>query len=113
MKRLRLPVLLALLAGCTKAAPEFVQGDIQIAPPVTGSGGRPLDEFAEVIKDGGTLEIPIRDAKGREFTIFIDHRFRTVTPGAIYLNAYPGRSNSIRVLDVRDFKQKVGDFDER
>ena len=62
------------------------------------------------ISDGGTLQVHIIDAVGKEFIIFIDYRMESPTPGAIYLDAYPGERNSIRVLDEQGFKQKVGDF---
>jgi len=110
MKRLQLLVLSAVLAGCTSARhdpQDFVQGRIRIVPPVTRLVGPPAES------DGGTLNVPIRDAKGREFLLFIDHRIESPTPGAIYLNAYPTKRNSIRVHNVADFKRKVGDFDYR
>ena len=59
------------------------------------------------ISDGGTLQVHIIDAVGKEFIIFIDYRMESPTPGAIYLDAYPGERNSIRVLDEQGFKQKV------
>jgi hypothetical protein len=105
MKQLRTLILLALLAGCARTSREFVQGNVRIDLPVIRELGPPA------LEDGGTLEIAIRDAKGRGFTLFIDHRINSPTPGAIYLNAYPGESNSIRVLDAPGFKQRVGDFD--
>ena len=108
MKSLYLIIVAGLCVGCTKAGQEFVQGSIRIATPVTretGKGGK--------IHDGGSLLIPIRDAKGREFWIFIDHGIDSPTPGAIYLDvgpeAYP--PSRIRVIDVQGFKQTVGDYD--
>lgn len=108
MMRLQLLAISLTLAGCTSAPPdpqEFVQGKIRITPPVARVPGPPA------IGDGGTLEVLIRDAKGREFVVFIDHRIHGPTPGAIYLNAYPNRPNSIRVRNEPEFKRKVGDFD--
>ena len=105
MKHGQLLVASVLLAGCASPHREFVQGDIRILPPVTRNLGPPA------ISDGGTLVVPIRDANGRDFTIFIDHRMQSPSPGAIYLNAYPGEHNSIRVHDATEFKAKVGDFD--
>ncbi|PYJ58060.1 MAG: hypothetical protein DME24_17545 [Verrucomicrobia bacterium] len=109
MKPLHVVILTSLLAGCSSAHRDyewhFIQGKIRIVPPVTRNLGPPA------IGDGGTLQVHINDAVGKEFIIFIDHRIESPTPGAIYLNAYPGEGNSIRVLDERSFKQKVGDFD--
>jgi hypothetical protein len=84
---------------------DFVQGKIRIVPPVTRLEGPPN------VTDGGTREVPIRDATGKEFLLFIDHRIESPTPGAIYLNAYPTERHSVRVRDVPEFKKKVGDFD--
>ena len=105
VKETRIVIVMALLAGCVEAPRPFVQGNIQIYPPVTRLANPP------VMSDGGTQEIGIRDAKGRGFTYFVDHRLGGSTPGAIYLNAYPGESNSIRVLDVRDFNETVGNLE--
>jgi len=108
MIRRKLVALSVVLAGCTStphATQDFVQGRIHIVPPITRLLGSPA------IEDGGTLQVPIRDAKGREFVLFIDHRIESPTPGAIYLNAYPTERHSIRVRDVPEFKRKVGDFD--
>ena len=105
MIRLQLLVFTLVFAGCASPPQDFVQGRIRIVPPVTRLLGSPA------IGDGGTLQVVIRDAKGREFVFFIDHRIESPTPGAIYLNAYPTQRNSIRVRDVLDFKTKVGDFD--
>ena len=106
MKRLYMVFLTALLAGCSSAhrdnGRDFVQGKIRIVPPVTRNVGPPA------ISDGGTLQVHIIDAVGKEFIIFfIDYRMESPTPGAIYLDAYPGERNSIRVLDEQGFKQKV------
>ena len=108
MKRLQLLAIGLVLAGCKSAPPdpqEFVQGRVRIAPPVTWLPGPPA------INDGGTRQVLIRDAKGREFVLYIDHRIKSPTPGAIYLNAYPTERGSIQVRDVPEFKRKVGDFD--
>jgi len=109
MKPLHVVILTSLLAGCSSAHRDyewhFIQGKIRIVPPVTRNLGPPA------IGDGGTLQVHINDSVGKEFIIFIDHIIESPTPGAIYLNAYPGEGNSIRVLDERSFKQKVGDFD--
>jgi len=64
-----------------------------------------------VYSDGGTEWIKIKDADGKHFDIFIDHRIGTKTPGVIYLIAYPGESKSVRVLEQHSFKQNIGDFE--
>lgn len=61
-----------------------------------------------MINDGGTKWIKITDAEGKKFDVYIDHRIDTTTPGSIYLIDYPGKSNSVRVVDQRDFEQKIG-----
>ena len=105
MKPLHVVILTSLLAGCSSAHRDyewhFIQGKIRIVPPVTRNLGPPA------IGDGGTLQVHINDAVGKEFIIFIDYRMESPTPGAIYLDAYPGERNSIRVLDEQGFKQKV------
>ena len=105
MTRLQVLMVVALCAGCTNAGPGFVQGTIRIATPVTWETNK-IAKFW----DGGTLLIPIRDAEGRLFDVYIDHRLESPTPGAIYLKGYPGESNSIRVLDAVGFRREVGDY---
>ncbi len=116
--------------------PDFVQGQIRITPPVTREKDRRGEPIFSIYNDGGTRRIPIRDAKGRSFDVFIDHRIghsdpsyeidlsksnsvRVVHPpksmrtdGQIYLNAYPGETNSVRVIHPDEFKRKVGNFDK-
>src|SRR3954468_14282846 len=108
MRRLRALMLIALCAGCTKTeiGPEFVQGNIRIATPVTWQKSKSAEA-----SDGGTLFIPIRDARGKVFDVYIDHRLKSPTPGAIYLNAHPGKSNSVQVIDMQYFKRKMGPFE--
>jgi hypothetical protein len=108
MTPLKMLVLIVVLGGCASGpqdSREFVQGKIRIVAPVTQLPRAPA------ISDGGTLAVPIRDAKGKEFTLFIDHRMESPTPGTIYLNAYPGERGSVRVHETAEFKRKVGDFD--
>ncbi len=116
--------------------PDFVQGQIRITPPVTREKDRRGEPIFSIYNDGGTRRIPIRDAKGRRFDVFIDHRIghsdpsyeiglsksnsvRVVHPpksmrtdGHIYPNAYPGETNSVRVIHPDEFKRKVGDFEK-
>jgi hypothetical protein len=105
MKHLQVLMVLAFCAGCTSGGQEFVQGAIRIATPVTWETNK-IARFW----DGGTLLIPIRDAAGKEFDVYFDHRLESPTPGAIYLNGHPGESHSIRVLDAVGFRRKVGDY---
>jgi len=91
---------------------DFVQGDIRITPPVAREKDRKGEGVLWIYNEGGTRKIPLHDAKGRSFDVFIDHQIGSPTPGAIYLNAYPRESNSIRVLRPDEFRQKVGDFDK-
>jgi hypothetical protein len=53
----------------------------------------------------------ITDAEGKKFDIYFDHRISTTTPGAVYLVDYPGRPTSVRVLDLQDFRRKIGVFE--
>jgi len=74
MKRFCLLMIVALYAGCTNAGPEFVQGATRIATPVTWEKNK-IARFW----DGGTLLIPVRDAEGRLFDVYIDHRLKGVS----------------------------------
>ncbi len=60
------------------------------------------------LEDGGTQPGGFTDAAGRAFGFYIDHRIGTKTPGAIYLNAYPGERGSVRIRNEAEFKQKLG-----
>lgn len=104
MKLTRLFLFVALLAGCVqKSTDEFVQESIRIVPPVE----KVPDHVAVVLEDGGTTIHPIRDARGKVFEVYIDHRLGTKSPGAIYLNAYPSERDSVRVTNQAEFRQKV------
>jgi hypothetical protein len=91
---------------------DFVQEGILITPPVTRERDSHSQPVVWIYHDGGTRRVPIRDAQRRSFDVFIDHKIGTTTPGAIYLNAYPAETNSVRVVHPNEFKQKVGDFDK-
>ncbi|HTR43593.1 MAG TPA: hypothetical protein VMH87_18425 [Pseudomonadales bacterium] len=83
------------------SSPDYIQGSIRITPPIH-------TEFSLwALSDGGTLNGTITDAKGRTFPVFIDHRLRTKTPGAIYLMAYPNESGSVLIRNEQEFKQKL------
>ncbi len=95
-------ILAVLLIGCTKThTGDFVQGRLKIVPPIQRSGP------GAVMEDGGTTMFTIKDAVGKSFDIYIDHRLGTKTPGAIYLAAYPSDSHSVRVTNEAEFRQKV------
>lgn len=98
----------------TQPAGPFVQNDIKIVPPVTREGYDPVAQTYKLnlINDGGTRWIKITDAEGKPFDIYIDHRIGSTTPGAIYLNASPGKTNSVRVLNEPEFRRKMGVFSE-
>jgi hypothetical protein len=112
MKALFAIVVTALSLGCGHTRGPFVQDGIKINPPITQEGDDKETKTSKVTKfnDGGTRWIKIKDAEGRKFDVYIDHRIGTTTPGAIYLMDYPGNSNSVRVADQRDFKQKLGEL---
>jgi hypothetical protein len=105
--------LIALCVGCAHTHGPFVQDGIRIVPPVTQEGqDKGGQTFTlSVFNDGGTRWIKITDAEGRKFDVYIDHRIDTKTPGAIYLFEYPGKSNSVLVVNQRDFRQKIGAFE--
>lgn len=69
-----------------------------------------------LFNDGGTRWIKITDAEGKKFDVYLDRRLSPDGSGGfpstngIYLMAYPGHSNSVRVVNEQDFKKKIGDF---
>lgn len=101
---------LALCGGCASRPTPFVQGDIKIVPPVTDDGhvkGSAITEM-NLFNDGGTRWIKITDAEGHKFDVYLDHRIDTKTPGAIYLMAHPNYSNSVYVVNQKEFRRKTG-----
>jgi len=93
----------------------FIQDGIRIVPPVIRDETNSLNFF----NDGGTQLFKITDAAGKKFDVYVDHRL--VSDGAggfaqdkgsgdIYLLAYPGNSNSVRVINQHEFRKKIGDF---
>jgi ABC-type Fe3+-hydroxamate transport system substrate-binding protein len=111
MKAILTFTLLVLFTGCVSLASPFVQDDIKIVPPVKQQLDTQGKKLVIMFHDGGTKQIKITDAEGRTFDIYIDHRLFTKTPGAIYLNAYPDTTNSVRVLNQQDFTRKIGAFE--
>jgi hypothetical protein len=101
MKALLAIGVLGLCAGCARSDGPFVQGTIRIVPPVA------LEDLAS-FHDGGTRWIKITDAEGKKLDVYIDHRLHSPTPGAVYLFALPGESNSVRVAHQREFQRKIG-----
>jgi hypothetical protein len=106
-------LLIAIAPGCAHTRTPFVQGSIRIIPPVTEEGSDPSagTRTLSIFNDGGTRWIKIRDATGQKFDIYIDHRIGTKTSGAIYLFDYPDKPGSVRVLNDREFREKVGVFE--
>jgi hypothetical protein len=51
----------------------------------------------DMYKDGGTLRLNLLDEQNAPLRMYIDGRFISPTPGAIYLNAYPADSDSILI----------------
>jgi len=111
MKTMLTIPFLVLFTGCAHMTSPFVQNDIKIVPPVEREHDQRglLEETA--FNDGGTKWIKITDAGGKTFDIYIDHRIGSKTPGAIYLNAYPEKTNSVRVINQQEFSQKIGMFE--
>lgn len=106
-----LAIISAVACGaCVAATNAFVQGRTTIIPPVTRLGTEPATHLEKItlFNDGGTRMFTIRDAAGKQFDVYLDHRLDSPTPGAIYLYAYPGREGSVRVVDQRGFERKTG-----
>ena len=104
MKPIQTAIFLALLTGCAhQPSQDFVQGNLRITPPIQ----QDALSYA-LLSDGGTQPGRFTDARGRVFEFFIDHHIGTKTPGAIYLNAYPGEPHSVQVKNEAEFRQKLG-----
>ena len=102
MKPALLILLAAILAGCARTdSSAFIQGSIRIVSPVQQVG------LGAVMEDGGTTQYAIKDAAGKSFDVFTDYRLGTKTPGAIYLVAYPGKAQSVRVTNEVEFRKIV------
>ncbi len=104
MRKLWFSLIAMLCVGCADTAREFVQGDVHITAPVKVKSRLATG-------DGGTLTVHLLDAKGRSLLVYVDHQIGSPTPGAIYLHAYRGERNSVRVLDELYFKSIVGDLE--
>ena len=50
-----------------------------------------------VPEDEGTAGGMLTDARGHTYEFYVDHRLKTKTPGAFYLNAYPADRRSVLV----------------
>jgi hypothetical protein len=102
-----------LCGGCVNTTGVFVQGNIRVVPPVTQLGYDTATHIEKigVFNDGGTHSFTIRDATGKQFDVYVDHRIGSPTPGAIYLHAYPGEPGSVRIVDQREFKHKIRSFE--
>ena len=108
-----LALAFAIAIGCyvyhvNHEAKFFVQGNIQIAFPVT----MPVDKYGAITQrrfnDGGTKMIKVFDANGTSFDVYIDHRINHKKNwGAIYLNDYPDSPHSIRIIDQANFRKKI------
>lgn len=108
---LALAVVMACM--CSGCAHTFVQGNIRIALPVVAES----DESGQcwlVWSDGGTTRLRIIDAAGRRFDVYADRRILNSTaggmaqePGTIYINGYPGSSNSVRIIEQDRFVRSV------
>ena len=88
------------------AASAFVQDDITIAPPIKHA------EIQPALDDGGTIRAALIDARGKKFVIYIDHRVGSPTPGDVYLYAYPKKKGSVHVVNQREFRTRLGNFDK-
>jgi hypothetical protein len=105
MKTTLFIILLITGAGCVRTDSAFVQDGIRIVPPVE-------IEYTGFINDGGTLWFKMTDANKKVFDVYADHRIGIKTPSAIYLNAYPEYTNSVRVIDQATFRRVSGDLEK-
>jgi hypothetical protein len=109
MKTTKALFLVAVLAGCARTERAFVQDGVRIILPVQqehdGQGNLVLMAY----NDGGTKKITITDSAGKSFDVYFDHRIGTEHPGSIWLDSYPGASNSVRVIDAQSFRRLVID----
>jgi hypothetical protein len=103
-----LAIVTLVCAACAPATTAFVQGHTRIVPPVTRLGSDTRLETITLFNDGGTRLVTIRDAAGKHFDVYFDHRINSPAPGAIYLYALPGKHGSVRVVDKREFERKLG-----
>ena len=106
--------LLCLLVGSCVTQPRlFVQGDIRIVLPARQETDEQGHTPFKIWNDGGTTQISVVDAEAHKFDVYFDHRLRGTSsnfvrgPGTIYLNGYPGTSNSVLVIDQERFKKTV------
>jgi hypothetical protein len=100
----------AFCIGCVHTHPPFVQGSVRIVAPVRQEESEKHTHRVDLFNDGGTHLFTITDAEGKKFDIYVDHRIGSSTPGAIYLRAYPGKPQSVRVLNREEFERKIGVF---
>ena len=102
MYRLFKLLLVCCLMGCasTQVRP-FVQDNLVVTPPVAiGSPAFALD--------GGTAAFIITDATGKRFAAYIDHRCgEPQYDGQVWLNGYPGETNSIMITDRKGFIKRI------
>ena len=64
-----------------------------IATERTINPSMPMDfVYAEMFKDGGTLQFVFLDHNQNRCTIFIDGRINSITPGALFVDTYPNDS---------------------
>jgi hypothetical protein len=87
---------------------SFVQGKIRIFLPVRAEETKDgyLKEMA--FNDGGTQMFTIKDAHGKSFDVYIDHRLgKQDSWGVAYLDAYPDTEGSVRLIDQAAFKLRV------
>jgi len=103
MKTLLSLVIMALYGGCLSTTSPFVQNDIRIVPPVTQEGYDGTSGIGKltVFNDGGTQLVKIRDAEGKQFNVYIDHRINSRTLGAIYLRACPASRPLLTVAPIQ------------
>jgi hypothetical protein len=102
-------VVCIVCASCASQREAFSQSDITITPPIK------VTKRDELL-DGGTTQLQIIDAAGKQFDIYC-YRGHLIDPPELqsshaaevifYLNAYPGRPGSVRVGNQEEFKKKI------
>lgn len=96
----------SLIVTTRKSAQPYIQGNIQIVPPVHQERDEKGNLVTTSFNDGGTKMITIIDARGFKFDVYFDNRLKDGR-GLIYLNSYPGENNSMPVEQQTEFQDRI------
>lgn len=103
---LMLFVSCATYDGVTEAS--FVQDEVEISLPVLPVKLADGNIVYRAFMDGGTVGVTVRDAKGRIFVIYHNHRigFKN-TWGDFYVHNLPGLPGAVHIRDKKRFQKSV------